>query len=184
MVDEYKEKINITYILNNEKRGSSSFNLNVAIKNCSGEYIKILMMDEFLYGNDSLTKLVTTINNSPKTKWILSGCLFGTYSEEIKGKMIPKYDENIILGINTIGSPSVLTIKNDDCLLFNEDLIWLMDCDYYKRLYDKFGTPTIINDYLIYVSQHNDQLTNLISNEIKQIEHKTLLNFKKNGIYK
>jgi hypothetical protein len=46
-----------------------------------------------------------------------------------------------------------------------------MDCEYYKRLFDKWGQPKIINDYKIFINHHQNQLTNIIKDEIKQKEH-------------
>ncbi len=57
----------------------------------------------------------------------------------------PTYNDQIHLGKNTISSPSVLTIKNNNPLLFDENLIWSMDCDYYKRCHDAYGDPHILN---------------------------------------
>jgi hypothetical protein len=42
-----------------------------------------------------------------------------------------------------------------------------MDCDYYKRLHDKWGDPTIISEHKIFINQHEDQLTNKITSEVK-----------------
>jgi hypothetical protein len=51
-----------------------------------------------------------------------------------------------------------------------------MDCDYYKRLYDKWGNPTIIPDYKIFVNQHENQITNIIGSNIKQMETQFVIN--------
>jgi hypothetical protein len=50
------------------------------------------------------------------------------------------------LGHNKIGTPSGLTIKNDHPLLFDETLLWLMDCEYYKRMHDSYGIPKVLNE--------------------------------------
>jgi hypothetical protein len=84
--------------------------------------------------------------------------------------MFPVYSNDIIKGVNTIGSPSVLTIKNKDLEFFDENLLWVMDCEYYKRMFDKFGEPIIVNEHQIFVSQHKDQVTSILSEEVKKTE--------------
>ena len=46
-----------------------------------------------------------------------------------------------------------------------------MDCDYYKRLYDKWGEPKILPENHVFITHHPDQLTNLIPSEKKEYEH-------------
>jgi hypothetical protein len=97
--------------------------------------------------------------------------------------MIPYYHDRIYEGINTISCPTVLTIKNtDNKLYFNEDLNWLMDVEYYKRLFDKHGSPDIMPHIGVINRQAEVRATNLISEEQKQEEIKLLLNTFSNKI--
>jgi hypothetical protein len=163
--------LDIKYIKNNKNLGSSSANLNNAILNSKYNIIKFLMQDEYLYEKNTLLDIKKAFDDK-KINWVATGCLYGDNVDNLKGKMIPFYNDRIIEGNNTIGSPSVISIrKTNDLELFNPDLIWLMDCDYYKRLFDKWGEPTIIKDYKIFINQHPNQVTNIISNEIKQKEY-------------
>lgn len=168
--------LDIKYIKNVENRGSSSANLNNAIYHSKYNIIKFLMQDEFLYDNNCLLDIKNSFDDK-NVNWVVTGCLYGENPEIPKGKMIPYYNDRIIEGYNTIGSPSVVSIrKTDDIELFNPDLIWMMDCDYYKRLYDKWGEPKIIADYKIFVSQHKDQVTNIINSSLKQTETEIVKN--------
>ena len=49
-------------------------------------------------------------------------------------------------------------------------MLWTVDVDYYKRLYDKFGEPTILNDITVAIRLWDKQLTHLIPPRIKQRE--------------
>ena len=166
----YSEKLNILYLKNVEKRGSSSANLNNALKNCKGQIIKILMQDEFLHDNLSVEKITNIFINNKEAKWLVSGCIFGPSEFDVKGSMFPVYSNDIIKGVNTIGSPSMLTIKNEDLEFFDENLLWVMDCEYYKRMFDKFGEPIIVNEHQIFVAQHKDQVTSILSEQVKNTE--------------
>ena len=82
----------------------------------------------------------------------------------------PKYNRFIQFGYNTISSPSVLTIKNESPLFFDENLLWLVDCDYYKRCYDKFGKPKILNKINIVNRIGAHQITNTVANKLLRIK--------------
>jgi hypothetical protein len=83
----------------------------------------------------------------------------------------PSWNENIYVGINTISSPSVITIKNtDEKLYFDEDLIWLMDVEYYKRMYDIYGEPVYLNTVNVVNRTWGNSVSNTLSEEIKNKE--------------
>lgn len=173
--DKFKN-LDINYIKNNSNKGSSSANLNNAILNAKYNIIKFLMQDEYLYDENTLLDIKKEFDDE-KVNWVITGCLYGNDVYNPKGKMLPIYTDRVIEGINTIGSPSVVTIrKSADVDLFDPNLIWMMDCEYYKRLYDRWGEPTILMEYKIFVNQHENQITNIISNEIKNSETTQVIN--------
>jgi hypothetical protein len=69
-----------------------------------------------------------------------------------------------------MGCPSGITIKNENIIFFDEDLNWLMDCDYYKKMYDKHGEPKILNKLTVVNRTSGSRLTNTLSQEIKDRE--------------
>ena len=172
--DAFQGILRIVYLKNEENRGSSSANLNNALKHCSGDLIKILMQDEYLYDSDALKKIEEVFSKDSDVNWLVTNCVFGTTPDIIKGSMTPKYTEKIVNGINTIGSPSVLTIKNSEVELFNEELLWVMDCEYYKRLHDKFGPPSVLESNCVFIVQHKDQVSSILTEDFKKNEVKYL----------
>lgn len=170
------KSLDINYIKNEIDRGSSSSNLNNAILHSKYDIIKFLMQDEYLYDENTLLDIKNTFDNK-KINWVVTGCIYGNDVEHPIGKMLPTYNEKIVYGNNTIGSPSIVSIrKTNDLELFNTDLLWMMDCEYYKRLYDKWGLPEVILDYKIFVNQHSNQVTNLLSDSIKNKETQLVIN--------
>lgn len=169
LCNEFSNKLNIKYFRNKLDRGSSSANINNGINNSSGSIIKILMQDDYLHRQNALENTLKAFNEN-NINWVVTGCAYGGKDGLVRGDMFPMYTQNILTGNNRIGSPSVLTIKNEEPLLFNKDLIWLMDCDYYKRCYSKFGQPYIINEHHVFVSQHGHQLTSLLPEKRKNKE--------------
>lgn len=143
--NEYAKNLHIRYFRNTKKIGNSSANLNNALAKATGKLIKILFQDDFLYSKGSLQEIINGFNLN-NDHWLVTACEHSSDGKTFFRPFHPYYNKNIHLGKNTISSPSVLTIKNDGHLLFDERLIWLMDCDYYRRCYDVFGLPKILNN--------------------------------------
>ncbi len=146
--EAYADSLNILYLRNTNKPGNSSANTNNAIKNASGDIIKILFQDDFLYDEHSLEQIASGFDMSADN-WMVTASEHSIDGEHFYRPFYPKYNNKIHIGENTISSPSTLTVKNDAPLLFDENLIWLMDCDYYKRCYDAFGEPKILNSITV-----------------------------------
>ena len=172
VVQKWSQFLDISYIRNEEGRGKIAPNLNVAMSQCSGEYIKILFQDDFLYGDSALMDIKDEIvNSSNEVRWLVTGCVHTRDGENLFDQMIPRYNDMIHTGYNTISCPSVLTVKNDEeTLAFDEQLNWVVDCDYYKRCYDKFGLPTIVANVCTVNRDAEVRTTNMISERQKQEE--------------
>ncbi len=171
--NEWSKKMDITYVRSTYKVGSSSANVNTAINNCTGDLIKVLFQDDFLSSEKSIE---LTINAFDMNKdWLVSACLHTNDGINRFNPHYPRWNEHIHRGINTISSPSVLTIKKNVDLRFDEDFIWLMDVEYYKRLYLKYGPPIICNDITVVNRLWEKQLTNTIKQERKNEEVNKLI---------
>lgn len=164
LCDYWKSKLEIKYIKNHNKIGSSSANTNNCIKHADGEFIKILFQDDFLYDEHSLEITLKKIKENNK-QWLASACYHTDDGLTLVEPYYPKYSENMQYGDNTLSSPSVITFKNENILEFDENLLWLMDSDFYKRMYDKFGLPEICNDITVVNRRHNLQVTHIIANK-------------------
>lgn len=152
------------------KEGKMAENTNAGIKRSKGKYIKILYMDDYLAHPDSLQVLSDALDAEPDKQWLVSGCKHdpGTHTH------LPTWNDEIQFGVNTIGSPSVLTIKNEEPLLFDENMTWLLDCDLYRRYYDLYGEPIFLNDINVTIGIHEGQSTHLMGDEIKLKEHQMM----------
>jgi glycosyltransferase involved in cell wall biosynthesis len=137
---QYSGILDIHYYKNTEKRGSSSANINNAILHAEGKLIKILFQDDFLYHAGALAEIVKNFDMQ-NNHWLVTACIHTKNGIDFFKPYYPRYNKHVK---NTISSPSVLTIKNDHPLLFNESLLWFMDWEYYRRCFDAFGEPKII----------------------------------------
>jgi hypothetical protein len=159
LCDYYKQFLDIKYFKNFDPTGGMAANTNNAIKHATGKIIKILFQDDFLYNEKSLETIAENFDLT-KDRWLVTACEHSKDGSTFFRPHNAVYNNKVYLGNNTIGSPSVLSIKNDHPLLFDTNLKWLVDCDYYKRCYDIFGKPKIINDITVAIRVGEHQITN------------------------
>lgn len=145
-------------------------NTNESIKRARGDIIKILYMDDYLANENSLKRIAESF----KGYWLVTGCKHDNGNRIFKPHY-PSYDDKIRLGKNTIGSPSVLSIKNENPLLFDEKMTWVLDCDYYKRMYDKYGEPEILNEINVVIGLSKEQVTNILPESAKKAEEEYIM---------
>lgn len=150
-------------------------NTNHAMRRAKGALIKILYMDDYLSHPDALQDIWSNF----KGEWLVTGCEHTTDGEYTYGYHKPIFTENIWKE-NTIGSPSVLTIKNEDIIYFDENMQWLLDADYYKRMYDLYGEPVILKDTNVIIGLHEGQATHTMGDNRKAQEW-DYINSKYNG---
>lgn len=143
------------------KEGSMPVNTNTGIKRAKGELIKILYMDDVLAHKDVLRDIALNF----KGEWLITGCDTNTY---------PYWTDDIETGNNKLGSPSCLTIKNGLDMYFDERMSWLLDVDFYKRMYDKYGKPVILDGVYTLIGIHDGQMTHILTTEEKLLEHKII----------
>ena len=162
--DSLWKELHIKYFRNDDSRPKGiAQNTNEAIKRATGELIKILYLDDRLHHEKSLQVIV----DSFKGNWLATACIHDD-GNCIYSPHTPSFSPED--GDNYVGSPSVITIKNEDPLLFDENMSWLLDLDYYKRLYNKYGMPVLCSDVNVCIGIHEGQLTNLLSDEEKRKE--------------
>ena len=150
------------------KEGKMAENTNAAIKKARGELIKILYMDDYLAHGNTLQEIVD--NFTPKTMWLASGCIHDAGDGVLVNPHFATWEEGVKTGGNTVGSPSVITLRNGLGMYFDERMSWLLDCEFYGRMYDKYGAPKILNSPDIVIGLGSHQMTNLLTDEEKLLE--------------
>ena len=170
LCESWSDRLKITYIRNERGRGVISPNLNVAMENCRGEWIKILFQDDFLYDSDSLNQTKNFINDNPSATWISTKFCHSSDGVNMYRELYPTWNKEMALGKNSMGCPSVISIRNRNILLFNEDLNWLMDCEYYRRMYDIHGEALVLDSTTVVNRTQEHRLTNSISDSQKLAE--------------
>jgi len=161
--------LSIRHIWTRDQPRQGSANTNVAIDAAKGEIVKILFQDDFLNGPDALGGIVLAFDDN-NVLWCLNGSECTEDGQALIRPMIPQYHSRIQFGKNTVSSPSVLALRRKNAPRFDENLVWLMDVDYYKQCELRFGPPTIIPEFLIVNRIHDGQVSATTGSKLKRQE--------------
>jgi glycosyltransferase involved in cell wall biosynthesis len=164
--------LNLSYYKNDVGVGSAANNLNFAISKAKGEYIKTIFQDDYFHSEHALKVMMESIGDAG---WGAVGT-YHCYEDkvnELVRPFSPRYDKpvEVLYGINTVSGPSVIFFKNDDNL-FDEDLCWLNDVEFYYRLYKKYGNPVLISEQMVVQRLRKEGVSNTLQNSIKNEEKK------------
>ncbi len=155
----------------------ASANVNNAMRHASGTILKVLFQDDFLVGDDALQQISGGFAESG-AQWLLCGSGVSRDGQSVERPMVPRLTPQIRFGRNTVSSPSVLALRADTRLFFDEGLIWLMDVEFYDRCHEKLGAPHILPETLVANRLHEGQVSagvikSLRRNELRHVWRKT-----------
>ena len=172
----YFKHLSINYVVNHDNRGSSSANLNNAMRLATGDVIKPMFQDDFFFNKNTLKHIKDKLfpNRGFVIKWGMVG-----FNHKVPPSLqyinarIPYYNPMIIKGNNTMGSPSGLFFFGWDIVYgFDEKMRWLMDCELYYRLYEEVGEPIIISQTCVTNTLWDGQLSNVLTDQEKAADYK------------
>jgi len=164
LCNQYQDKFSLLYKKNLEYIGMSA-NSNFAMDLCTGEYIKILHCDDYLYENNALELIVKSLDSSDK-QWLVNGFNHTYDSINFFDPRVPEYPDHLLVGNNLLGCPTNITIKNDDLEYFDNNVQTSMDHEWYHRLRMKFGMPIILQNILTTSRQHNNNTTSKLNYDV------------------
>lgn len=165
MCDRYSGRLDIVYSREPTGRRDQSSNFNNGLRHCSGKLVKILWLDDFFYHENALKDIVEAFDLK-NDRWLATACIHTDDCVNFFRPLRPKYDDATALFKNNLGAPSVITIKNEHPLMFDENMkVWYTDLDYYKRYYDRYGMPRVINEINVAIRIHESSVTNTSATE-------------------
>jgi glycosyltransferase involved in cell wall biosynthesis len=179
--EAYRQIIALKYFRNESDRGSSSSNLNSAIKHATGEWIKPVFQDDFFLTSSALAQIVDFLEAKPTVGWFATGSIQMFEGGALANPFIPFWSKELYLGKNTISSPSVIGFNEKyKHILFSKELIWLMDIDFYLNLSEEAGVPEVLPQILVVNSVWSGSVSNVTSDSLKEAEkNKFLAKFSK-----
>ena len=139
-LDSIKAQTYTNYEVIVTEEGKVAHNMNCGIRRATGDIIKILCHDDYLNGPHALEELVSAW----KGGWLVSGCIHDVAGHGLVNTHYPGWNDHIHRGFNTIGGLSVLAFENKDPLFFTEGLDWVVDVDFYRRAFDRYGLPRFL----------------------------------------
>lgn len=179
MCKKWENELTIKYVKNTEKRGNPAANLNNAIKESEGEWIKILCQDDYLMYDNSLEIIADAIGEE---NWIATGYIHTRDRKNYQVYHAPFLNPQLYI-TNTVGTPSCVAIKNVPQMVYaDENLKYAYDCEFYFRFMTQYGKPKIITDVTIANFLWDGALTAIITPEFIEQENAYILN--KHGIPK
>lgn len=155
----------VYYVRNENDRGNSSANMNFGTLFATGDIVKPMFYDDFFFSNDALEKIHERFVMG--AVWVAVGSNCSADRNTFSHQLIPYYNDEIIYGKNTMSSPSCIAYTRRCGVWWDERLLWLMDCKFYREMHDKYGDPWIIRDVLVTNYAHPGQMTNSLSDERK-----------------
>jgi glycosyltransferase involved in cell wall biosynthesis len=164
VVDRYSNKMNVSYQKNKKPLGSPA-NWNEALSKATGRYILLLHHDDAFSSKESLCKFVQPFIKDETVEFV-----FGrnqaleekTKGNPLSGNFFKKYyrDPELLLTGNLIGAPSNVMVKLSALEMYNINYKWIVDIEYYIRLFRKKNKYRYIDDVLINIGIHEGQVTN------------------------
>lgn len=154
----------IRYLQNTVLRGNASANLNNALEAATGDIIKPMHEDDFLFSPKALQEIVDSVANIHEFVWGASGFV---HTDETRshfyGGQTPCFPPDTPVVANTIGAPSVFFFRNHKGILLDEHLIWINDAELAYRLNATFGPPVILESTLVAIRQWPRQVTHTLA---------------------
>jgi glycosyltransferase involved in cell wall biosynthesis len=161
----YQNKFVLHYYKNIQQLGTPE-NWNEAIRKSKGKWIKLMHDDDWLHNANSLQAFADAIKNNPGTFFFFSAYrdvyLDSNMENDIfinrfRFKLLLK-NPATLLSRNIIGPPSVTLHRNDCIFLYDKNLKWLVDIDFYMH-YVKKDKPFYIDKILVNVGLSSQQVT-------------------------
>ena len=166
---EYSEYIDIKYVKNSSRKNSTQ-NINNSLFNSDGEIVKIMFMDDFFYSPDALDIIVKTMEASSSIWSVCSTHHFKEDLNEFSTALHPIWaGERLLDGQNTIGSPTVMSYRKENEMLFDEKLRLLVDVELYYRMMLEYGLPFFIDTTLVVTSLSESSTIGKMSSDKEKI---------------
>jgi glycosyltransferase involved in cell wall biosynthesis len=169
LVQSFQHRLPIQYFKNQLSLGSPA-NWNAVLKKAKGEFILLLHHDDQFSDKESLTNFLQPFLTKKSVDFV-----FGR-NESIeklsKGKAFSasyfaRYykDPSLLIPLNTLGAPSNVLIRNTMLELYDERFKWIVDIEYYTRLFKAGKGFAYIDKPLVKTGTHEGQVTNECIND-------------------
>jgi glycosyltransferase involved in cell wall biosynthesis len=140
LLNSYDFKGKLKYFHNTPALGSPQ-NWNYCIGEATGDYIKIMHHDDWFNYDYSLTEYVKLLDNNPDATLAFSSSavLFSNgdnWIHSVPGEELLAIQSNPVslFSTNKIGAPSAVIFRNTIKTIFDKNLKWLVDIEFYIQV--------------------------------------------------
>lgn len=134
----------LRYVRNRERIGVSH-NTNNAIAHAQSDKIKVMYQDDLFVHRSALYLCELALERKP---WAVASYVSLDKQSRFGRLHYPTWHSEMLMGKNTIGMPSVLSIRRNR-FTFDPNLRTRLDCEYYWLLYREFGPPEFVRVPLV-----------------------------------
>jgi len=165
----------IIYIRNTENIGYPAFNTNNAISKVNGEYVKLMNMDDYMESNTLLENMYRGFTLG--YKWVITSFKHFNYdTNTFFNPLVPRINgdgKHLLKGVNTIGCPSVVMMPKN--IFFDTKVEYMIDCELWYRLFDKFGLPLVINGYGLTIGMGDHTFSSQLTSQYDEMLKKDII---------
>jgi len=168
LVHSYLQTLPVKYFRNEKSLGTPE-NWNEAIRQSSGDWIKIMHDDDWFADKNSLQKFADAIAANEDKSFFFSAYVIIHEQENNRKEIIrlSRTDENKLKGSslylfrkNYIGNPSCTLFRKDPAIVFDNRFQWVVDFEFYIRFLNRYKNDFVyINDTLVNISVNQSQVT-------------------------
>lgn len=152
----------IHYFRNTPAKGAPG-NWNSLIAMAGGKYVTLLHQDDFYVQHTVLERVLSALDGGDAQCAVCSYSIWKNSARRVLcnrkahvRSFLPDFPQRSLI-INRIGHPSVVFFANRlKTILFDEDLCYFADTDWYARLWQAAGEPAFVADAEIGVEKGNE----------------------------
>lgn len=148
---------------------SATENWNSALQNASGKYRMLVHHDDYFFDDNILADIYQNcINFGEKDAYFLgfknenSDKKF--YYSRFNFKRIQEKPSKLLF-VNYLSAPSCLVIRENVKISYDINLKWLVDVEFYKRLFLNHSSIGYLPDIKMVIGGGADRITNTVSNK-------------------
>lgn len=182
LMQEYESTGKIQYFKNKIPLGSPE-NWNEAIRLSNGEYVKIMHHDDYFADENALYEFVKILDENPNANFAFSATIVIDIKKELTRIHCPtnrqleslKKNPYVLFFGNFIGPPSSIIHRRNVDIIYDKNLKWVVDFDFYIRNLAINNFFIFINKPLINNISGDSHNVTLICENVKSVEIKEYL---------
>lgn len=166
VAETYTLKLPIRYYPHNPALKSPR-NWNFALDKAAGDYVMLVHQDDWFHDEYAIQKYLKAFEDNPNADFVF--CKNTAITPEGKAIVLQTFpwliktiqrDPYHLVRSDVIGPPSNVMLKKSVTVRYDEELVWLVDVDYYVRLIEAGHRYVYLDQHLVSIGLHEDQMTN------------------------